>query len=64
MPDQPYTDVWVAMQELGATLNAVAEKSGGLPDALIALNTAIEDAQEFVEERAMEEDPSLQDLSR
>jgi hypothetical protein len=43
-----YTRLWAAMQEVCAALDAIED----LPDGLMALDALIEDAREFVEERA------------
>lgn len=53
MADQPmpFTDVWRALMELGAALNAMKD----LPDELCALREAVEEAYGLVEERALEE---------
>ena len=48
----PWTAVWVALQELGAALDAV----GDLPDWATQLNAAVEDAKGAAEEAALTED--------
>lgn len=47
----PYTDLWRVMQEMGALLDAMGE----LPNELLALSAALDDAHALVEDRALEE---------
>lgn len=48
MTTHRYRRLWVALQELGAVLSEFRD----LPDALRSLDVAVDEAQEFVTERA------------
>lgn len=50
--ERPWGAVWLALQELGAAIDAIADQ----PDWLISLGATVEAAQGPAEEYALEED--------
>lgn len=56
MTDEPikWNDIRIAAQDLGSAMRPLLE-SGNVPDWAVRLSDAIDEANEFVADRAMEE---------